>query len=38
MKFKIFLLVILVASGSVKLLNEQNVGVNTASDTLVVLL
>ena len=37
MKFKIFLLVIVVASGAVKLLNGQNVGVNTPSDTLVVL-
>jgi hypothetical protein len=37
MKAKLFLLVIVLASTSVKLLNGQNAGVNTAADTLVVL-
>lgn len=37
MKVKLFLLVIVLASGSVKLLNGQDPVVNTASDTLVVL-
>ena len=34
---KLFLLLIVFASASVKVLNGQNVGMNTASDTLVVL-
>ena len=34
---KLFLLLIVFASASVKLLNGQNVGMNTASDTLAVL-
>jgi len=37
MKFILILLVIVFISGSVRLLNGQNIGGNTASDTLVVL-
>jgi hypothetical protein len=37
MKLKIFLLVIVLISGSAKLLKGQNVVLNTATDTLVVL-
>lgn len=37
MRLKLFLLVIVLVSASVKLLNGQNAGINTSSDSLVVL-